>query len=545
VLVKWDNTADTWQRLSCAGQELPEPRSGHSVERIGDYCYFFGGYNEGCCMSDLYRFDLRTYQWQPLPTRTGSPAPEGRASHAACSLHTSDKHGLYYIHGGSGAEWGRSSKNDLWCYSTKKRSWAQLRQKGRVPPAMYGHTMALYGAHTIILFGGTTGWDYFNDVYAFDIRSGTWRTLEVRGTPPSTRYKHQCCIIKDGLYILGGGQFHAPDYPFDVHRLDLVTLTWEQIVAPNAPPGRLAHACAVAVGHPSQFQFRKPEAVEDSETKRRKWHRRLKGVRAASGSGRLDTTSPERGDIKAFLHDQHLGKAGEAMVLVESRASSFSDDDACDAAGACHAAEAYAESEEEVDDSGDSDFILVFGGKDNRDRKLQDMYSFDVHARVWRCMSGPREESSSGDRARAVAEAKMDPRDFHCMEVVQNHVFVFAGCAGDERLDDVWRYTMRRGPPSLQMLCARAIRKQIELREQWDLLDAMPEDLQLAIDNLTPQSEDLEFAAAESSDGEEESESEDTKSDTTSVKMMIVDGLEGHHGWDSEAPSHTMQQPHN
>mmetsp|Transcript_22614 Transcript_22614/g.70048 ORF Transcript_22614/g.70048 Transcript_22614/m.70048 type:complete len:326 (-) Transcript_22614:1228-2205(-) len=124
ILTKWDGRADTWQRLSCNGRQLPEPRSGHSVERIGDACFVFGGYNEGHCMANLYRFDLRRYEWEAL--RPEGAGPEGRASHASCAIETVGGHGYYYVHGGSGAEWGRSSKNDLFCYHTKRRRWLQV-----------------------------------------------------------------------------------------------------------------------------------------------------------------------------------------------------------------------------------------------------------------------------------------------------------------------------------------------------------------------------------------------------------------------------------
>jgi len=545
ILTKWDGRADTWQRLSCNGRQLPEPRSGHSVERIGDACFVFGGYNEGHCMANLYRFDLRRYEWEAL--RPEGAGPEGRASHASCAIETVGGHGYYYVHGGSGAEWGRSSKNDLFCYHTKRRRWLQVKQSGRLPPPMYGHSLALHRENTLILFGGTTGWDYFNDVYAFDVPSKTWRTLRVKGAPPSMRYKHQSCIIKDGLYILGGGQFHAPDYPFDVHRLDLVTLTWEQIVAPNAPTGRLAHACTVASGHPSQFQFRRHELDEPRSTSGGKAHAGMKRVRPASGSGRIriGTTSIEGGEPSSSRSSSGNTRTGDNGVELagtpprrtstapssmssrrgsndhgqdwsakaarqRARTDEFEDtvlesaSDSCDMDEETVDRDAH-DASDDLEGGGESDFILVFGGKDNRDRKLNDMYSFDVNARIWRCMSGPKPTKPgrlvSGAHGPAGAGSpeppRMEARDFHCMEVVRNRVFIFGGCAGEERLNDVWRYTMRQGPPSLQLLCVKFIRQQVELNDQWALLKNMPENLRRCVLNLNPQSEVLEYTASE------------------------------------------------
>lgn len=460
---KWSCKLQEWLPIMSQGDSrMPEARSGHSTHQVGRSIYMFGGYNEGHCLADMYQFDLSTFSWALIQPK--GDAPDGRASHASCSVvGCGASEGAVYVHGGSGAEWGRSSKDDLYVFDTATREWAKVQQTGRLPPPMYGHTIVPHGDKELVLFGGTTGWDYFNAVYIFDIATSKWRQLHTVGKAPSMRYKHQCVVHGHSLLVMGGGQFHAPDYSFDVHILDLKTKRWDQILAPNAPSGRLAHSCALARGLPCNFRVRGQAEEQEEAAEGAFPGAGEKLLPAASGSGGY-VSNEELGGGGAAAPDGSDGSDGGAAAPREGP----------DAGGAGPVG-----SEEE-----ERDFVIVFGGKDNRDCKLNDLYAFDTVERRWITLCPHEAPGGSAPSA----------RDFHCMAVADNNVLIFGGCAGEERLNDCWRFTLNKpSPPSLQMLCTRFVRESMELSGCWKAIEHLPEELRLSIRNVTPMADELDF----------------------------------------------------
>lgn len=93
--------------------------------------------------------------------------PRARTSHAGClDLDHEDK---FYVFGGSGKSTGSENFNDLWVFNMGTKIFREvLCGKGFRPPGMYGHTMSYYSS-CLYVIGGTTGFDYFKDVYKFDL----------------------------------------------------------------------------------------------------------------------------------------------------------------------------------------------------------------------------------------------------------------------------------------------------------------------------------------------------------------------------------------
>ena len=71
----------------------------------------------------------------------------------------------------------------------------------------------------LYLFGGTSGFDYFNDLYKLDLLTKVWTKLKPAGKQPEHRYKH--CVVcnypldpakmptlcnddPDAFYVVGG-----------------------------------------------------------------------------------------------------------------------------------------------------------------------------------------------------------------------------------------------------------------------------------------------------------------------------------------------------
>ncbi|MGH0121289.1 UNVERIFIED_CONTAM: hypothetical protein FKN15_073615 [Acipenser sinensis] len=129
--------------------------------------------------------------------------------------------------------------------------------KGESPGVRVGHTCTYLpsaadnqGKGKILIVGGANPNGSFSDSHIIDLDTGTWRSVTVRGTPPSARTYHTCTAsIGDKLYVFGGGDTGAqPVDDAKLHVFDADTLTWSQPdTQGEAPSPRHGHVI-VAVG---------------------------------------------------------------------------------------------------------------------------------------------------------------------------------------------------------------------------------------------------------------------------------------------------------
>ena len=118
--------------------------------------------------------------------------------------------------------WGVRNK-DFMRYNTRKRMWTSILAETEMS-MLYGQSACQYGDN-LLLFGGSTGLNFSNELYEYNTCSNRWRKLATIGQKPSPRYKHQAVIMGHKMYIVGGGCLK----PFtEVYCLDLKTLVWEE-----------------------------------------------------------------------------------------------------------------------------------------------------------------------------------------------------------------------------------------------------------------------------------------------------------------------------
>ena len=53
-------------------------------------------------------------------------------------------------------------------------------------------------------FGGTDGHYHYNDTWAFDVPTRTWRELSCIGFIPVPREGHAAALVDDVMYVFGG-----------------------------------------------------------------------------------------------------------------------------------------------------------------------------------------------------------------------------------------------------------------------------------------------------------------------------------------------------
>ncbi|MBN3278020.1 RABEK protein, partial [Polyodon spathula] len=128
--------------------------------------------------------------------------------------------------------------------------WAIPEWEGLLP--RYEHTSFVpdCSPNSLWVFGGAEQSGNRNCIQVLNLDTGTWRSVTVRGTPPSARTYHTCTAsIGDKLYVFGGGDTGAqPVDDAKLHVFDAATLTWSQPdTQGKAPSPRHGHVI-VAVG---------------------------------------------------------------------------------------------------------------------------------------------------------------------------------------------------------------------------------------------------------------------------------------------------------
>ncbi|KAK3372026.1 hypothetical protein B0H63DRAFT_453400 [Podospora didyma] len=197
-----------WSRALPAGPR-PAGRYGHSLNILGSKIYIFGGQVEGYFMNDLAAFDLNQLsmpnnRWEMLIQSSDSGGtqlgkiPPARTNHSIVTFN--DK--MYLFGGTNGFQWF----NDVWCYDPQTNLWSQLDCIGYIPVAREGHAAALV-EDVMYIFGGRTedGAD-LGDLAAFRISSRRWYTFQNMGPSPSPRSGHSMTALPNKSVVVVGGE---------------------------------------------------------------------------------------------------------------------------------------------------------------------------------------------------------------------------------------------------------------------------------------------------------------------------------------------------
>ena len=187
----------TWSALDAVG---PPAREDHTwtLDQAGEVAYLFGGRDGDIVFGDMWAYELATDTWTELPATAG---PDPRFGHETAWV---DDIGLVTFAGQAGPT---DFFNDLWAYDPGSGSWRELPSSGAVPVSRYG-TCAGIGldGRLWISHGFTSENARFADTVAYDFASGVW-TDETPAPPvPVNRCLHGCWWTDSGELALYGGQ---------------------------------------------------------------------------------------------------------------------------------------------------------------------------------------------------------------------------------------------------------------------------------------------------------------------------------------------------
>ncbi|KAF7636945.1 F-box domain-containing protein, partial [Meloidogyne graminicola] len=311
--------------------------------------YMFGGCNNTyTAFNDLWLFDLNTYEWERvLITRHPMPSPKALATMVLYNDNLLlfggfSKSSMNPIHQTS------TFFNELHLYNSKKNCWEEIVSENTAPH-LAGHTASIIG-NFMLVFGGSMGSSYNNNVYVLDLLRRIWNMPSIPGPCPPPRYG-QSQLLLDNKHLIIVGGCGGPNMNFsDVWLLDFDLYgdsewRWTQLKATISyqltPPYMWCHrACkvgtnAVVVSRPIKYTC----STRGSVSERRGIHRRRTSSQSTSssaggGSGRLtspDSPSDKRAVAAAFcassaeqLHQQVQRKRGNSQrdkkpILLTSR----------------------------------------------------------------------------------------------------------------------------------------------------------------------------------------------------------------------------------
>jgi len=182
--------------------------------------------------------------WLAVQATNAGPSP--RYQHA---LHYNAATNQLFLFGGRD---GSQIYNDVWALDMKTLSWRQLAANASVaPPARFSTVMVVDepGQNLYIATGHTQGAENFNDVWQLNLTTESWEALtETAGPGPEARYGGPGGLIGGDLVLTHG--FGSTRYD-DTWRFNLDSRQWENITPPGPVPLR---RCLFAAT-PSQTQL--------------------------------------------------------------------------------------------------------------------------------------------------------------------------------------------------------------------------------------------------------------------------------------------------
>ncbi|KAK5938259.1 Negative regulator of mitotic exit [Knufia obscura] len=205
-----NTTSRQWSRASPPGTR-PAGRYGHTLNILGSRIYIFGGQVEGSFYNDLIAFDLNALQnpnnqWEFLISNTDGEksldVPPARTNHTMISHNDS----LLLFGGTDGHQWF----NDVWIYDPKANKWTQQDCIGYIPAPREGHSAALVNDVMYIFGGRTEHGDDLGDLAAFRISLRRWYTFQNMGPSPSPRSGHSMTAFGKQIVVLAGEPSTAP-----------------------------------------------------------------------------------------------------------------------------------------------------------------------------------------------------------------------------------------------------------------------------------------------------------------------------------------------
>ncbi|GAB6023337.1 hypothetical protein CHUAL_008138 [Chamberlinius hualienensis] len=186
-------------------------RMGHSmIADLEGSLWIYGGWSifKGV-LDDVIQFNISTNTWQKdnKALTVGNHMPTRRYFHAATYVSSQKE---FYVYGGITDNIEHAILDDFWKYNVVTRTWTKVRLLGRVPGPLSGHTLTNYDDETLLLIGGLdTLYGFLDKTYEFNLKTGSWKILNVSGAYPLGICGHTTVYYRpsQSFYVYGGVLF--------------------------------------------------------------------------------------------------------------------------------------------------------------------------------------------------------------------------------------------------------------------------------------------------------------------------------------------------
>jgi outer membrane protein assembly factor BamB len=136
---------------------------------------------------------------------------------------------------------------DLWRLDLATDTWSRVEPSGERPSRRFGHAAVWLPGLGMVIFGGQAGATFHDDLWAFDPDTGVWRLLPGDGRRPEARYGTCAAVGPDGRLWISHGFTGAGRFG-DTRAWNPATGRWtvETPRSGKAPVERCLHDCVWA-----------------------------------------------------------------------------------------------------------------------------------------------------------------------------------------------------------------------------------------------------------------------------------------------------------
>ena len=219
-------TPAEWRALAASGPLPPARRDAVlAYDTRRERLLLFGGRDGERAFNDTWAFDLNTSTWTEIvPPAALRPTPRYSAVAGLDAL----RERLVLV---AGAGDGGAALNEVWTLNLAADVWQQQPISGDAPAARFGAAGGIADySNTLILSHGLNGDRSFNDTWALDLETFTWRNVTPAGALPAARGWHSAAPLGGMQLALFGG---APLLQGDTWLLDLRNGSWRELTGPG------------------------------------------------------------------------------------------------------------------------------------------------------------------------------------------------------------------------------------------------------------------------------------------------------------------------
>jgi len=208
---------------------------------ILDKVLVFGGQSKHgwkADLNDVWMYDIDDNLWTKL-CKNEAISDSGYAAHSPAYDKESNR--IIFF----------NSVGETWAFHVESKEWTNMKPKS-APILRCGHCM-VYEAESdkVILFGGfgcsSVNDPVFNDTWAYDYNSNTWRQLNPQNSPPNRMYASMAYNSEKNKIILWGGRLLEPLADNSLWEYDFTINNWTEIQTTDGPTASYAYPAMVFI----------------------------------------------------------------------------------------------------------------------------------------------------------------------------------------------------------------------------------------------------------------------------------------------------------